>query len=338
MGTTILGRYVVIGPIGHGGVSVVYQVLDNASGAQRAMKIVASAFADEQWARERVREEALITERLRHPSVPKVYDFGDAPMPDGTIAPYVVMELLTGVVLAGRLVGGALPWREAVTIAATVADVLAVAHRRGIVHRDLNPANIMMTSDGPKIIDFGLATSTHQPRARRRLPVRRIASADPSDDLYSLGVLLYQMLTGRSPYPSAGPASVLAAARFRYAAPTPVLAVPDLPREVADICRSCMAKRPADRPGSPSVARALRSILAEDDDKPADLSAGPADHGLGGEPALRRIPGHRAGPEQGCQHAGGIRRSVHGFRQCVLAQVRRRRLAELPDSIEQRPA
>src|SRR5205823_9408891 len=122
-----------------------------------AIKLVAPDFADDEYARERVRREALITTPLRHPSVPQVYDFGDAQLPDGRVVPYVAMELLSGAMLAGRLAGGALPWPEAVQVAATVADVLAIAHRRGVVHRDLTPANIMMTDSGPKIIDFGEA-------------------------------------------------------------------------------------------------------------------------------------------------------------------------------------
>jgi serine/threonine-protein kinase len=264
MGTAILRRYVVLGPIGRGGVSVVYQAIDAQSARQRALKLVAPAFAGDPGAWDRVRREAEITERLRHPSVPRVYDCGDAPLPDGSVVPYVVMELLSGVVLAGRLVGGALPWAEAVSTAATIADVLAVAHRRGVVHRDLAPENVMLTRAGVKIIDFGLAATLDgrgdrgpaQPRSGPPTP-----AGHPADDVYALGVLLYQMLTGRSPYPAADPDLALSASRRRTVAPTPVLVVPGMPREVADICRDCMAKRPADRPDASSVAIALWSML-----------------------------------------------------------------------------
>lgn len=256
---------------------MVYQAVDTRTPRSLAVKILAPTLAGDDRARANVRREALITERLRHPSVPKVYDYGDAPLPDGTVVPYVVMELLTGVPLAERLVAGRLPWREAVGIAATVADVLAVAHRRGIVHRDLTAMNIMMTAVGPKIIDFGLATATSgDPLGRRpailRPAVRRptlprhpvtVTSADqPADDVYALGVLLYQMLTGRSPYPASTPMTYLAAGRFRCVAPTPVLAVPALPREVADLCRRCMTKRREHRPSSVDVALDLWAILA----------------------------------------------------------------------------
>jgi serine/threonine-protein kinase len=277
MGTAILRRYVLLGPIGHGGVSVVYHAVDSLSPRPLAIKLLALPLLDNAKARDNVRREALITQRLRHPSVPKVYDFGDAPLPDGTIVPYVVMELLTGVALAGRLAGGGpLPWREAVSAAATVADVLAVAHRRGVVHRDLTADNIMMTSSGLKIIDFGLATMMDEaprwdrprvlrPTLRRHptIPRHTVTSAHlPADDVYALGVLLYQMLTGQSPYPSATPSTYLAAGRVRSLAPTPVLAVPGLPPRLADITRACMTKRPQDRPASQDVALALWGIVA----------------------------------------------------------------------------
>jgi serine/threonine-protein kinase len=279
MGTPLLGRYVVIEPIGRGGVSMVYHAVDIVAPRSLAVKILAPTLAGDDRARANVKREALITERLRHPSVPKVYAYGDAPLPDGTVVPYVVMELLSGVPLADRLATGRLPWREAVGIAATVADVLAVAHRRGVVHRDLTATNIMMTADGPKIIDFGLATATSGDAPARRPPIlgptaRRptlprhpvtVTSADqPADDVYALGVLLYQMLTGGSPYPTATPMTFLAAGRFRCMAPTPVLTVPGLPREVADLCRRCMTKRREHRPSSVDVALDLWAMLPPD--------------------------------------------------------------------------
>jgi serine/threonine protein kinase len=269
MGTAIVGRYIVLRPIGRGGVSVVYEAVDVVSPRPLAIKVLSPALAGEARAQENVRREALITQRLRHPSVPRIYDFGDTRLPDGEVAPYMVMELLTGVSLADRLAKGPLPWEEAVRVAATVADVLAVAHRRGFVHRDLTVENIMLTRDGVKIIDFGLATTVDRPRSdrprltRTTVPRRPVvpahpvtSAAQPADDVYALGVLLYQMLTGRSPYPGTQESP-----HVRHLAPTPVLAVAGLPREISDMCRSCMTKRPAGRPSSRDVAFALWDML-----------------------------------------------------------------------------
>ncbi|WP_212991890.1 serine/threonine-protein kinase [Actinoplanes auranticolor] len=327
MGTAILRRYVLIGAIGQGGVSTVYSAVDARQGRKLAVKVLAPSLADDAQAREDVRREALITDRLRHPSVPRVFEYGEAPLPDGSVVPYVVLELLAGVPLTERLARGRLEWPEAVRIAATAADVLAVAHRRGVVHRDLSARNIMVSPAGIKIIDFGLATAAlrsgdsgaHPVVIRRNGPrgdttrdtlsrsaavhgaprrdgpkhggpkhggLRRggqdhsgldhgghdhdagtlpshpkTAFARPADDVYTLGVLLYEMLTGRSPYPPAVAAMIVTAGRAGHLAPTPVLAIPGLPPPLRDLVRACMAKRPEDRPLSVDVALDLWRIL-----------------------------------------------------------------------------
>jgi serine/threonine protein kinase len=231
--------------------AVVYQAMDARRDEAVALKMIPPILAADPRARDRVRLEASITDQLRHPCVPRVYDVGDAPLPDGIPVPYLAMELFTGVSLAGRLVGGPLPWREAVATVARIGDVLAVAHRRGIVHRDLTPANVMLTASGVKIIDFGVAAQIVESRS----------AATPAHDVYALGVLLYQMLTGCSPYPATGPTALLSSSRFRRLAPTPVIVVPGMPRKVADICRHCMAKRPIDRPTASAAALALWACL-----------------------------------------------------------------------------
>lgn len=295
MGTAIVGRYVLIAPVGYGGVSVVYQAVDTHYGVRIAIKLLASSFADDDYARHRVQQEALITHRLRHPSVPRVFDYGDALLPDGRQVPYVAMELLAGTMLAGRLAEGALPWPEAVKVTATIADVLAIAHRRGVVHRDLTPTNIMMTATGPKIIDFGEATTVDavSPLVRSQPVItRRVSSAQgPADDVYALGVLLYQMLTGHSPYPTASAEGQMHAARMRHIAPTPVLLVPGLPRVVAEVCRACMAKREEERPPASEIALTLWSLMID----PAGGWTAPArplsaDPELGHDPELSREP------------------------------------------------
>jgi serine/threonine-protein kinase len=276
MGTAILRRYVLIGAIGHGGVSTVYHAVDARHGRLLAVKVLAPLLADDPKAREDVRREALITDRLRHPSVPRVFEYGDAPLPDGTVVPYVVLELLTGTPLEYLLADGPLDWREAVRIAATAADVLTVAHRRGIVHRDLASRNIMMTAGGGiKIIDFGLATAAARTGDTAARPIvlrtRRVQSrppahpvtavARPADDVYTLGVLLYEMVTGRSPYPTVSPTPMRGGLRPHQLAPTPVVAVPGVPGDVGEIIRACMTKQPGARPRSAEVALRLWNLI-----------------------------------------------------------------------------
>ena len=275
LGRTVLDRYILVKPLGRGGVSLVYEAVDLDEMNHVAVKLLAPAFARNPRTCQAARLEPLIMGRLRHPSVPKVYahgdarlgvndlgikaqhhgllDFGSSPRGwDGAVTmPCMAMELLNGVSLARRLAVGPLPWRVAVEHAAMVAEMLAVAHRRGIAHRDLTPLNVMLTTEGVKIIDFGLAALTISPALHR----------ETSQDVYALGVLLYQMLTGRSPYPAAAHDPAFASARTLRPAPTPVFAGLEIPRSVADLCRHCMAKRPTDRPGSADAAIALWSAL-----------------------------------------------------------------------------
>ena len=270
--------------------SEVYHAIDTVGNRAAAVKLLSPAFASDAKAQEMARREAWVIAQLHHPTVPVLYDHGDVLLREGVVVPCTVMELLTGVMLTDRLDRGAFPWREAVKVTATIADALAVAHRRGIVHRDLTSGNLIITPAGIKIIDFGLAGVLHRdpPRTgrlvfrshdpappRSRVPAGRgwrpsaataasaspTAHGDPADDVFSLGVLLYQMLTGRSPYPDAEGDNHPAAARQHRAVPTPVLTVSGLPRTVADVCRACMAKQPADRPDAVSASLALWSVL-----------------------------------------------------------------------------
>jgi serine/threonine protein kinase len=250
VGRVVLDRYVLVKPLDRGGVSLVFEAVDVHRMRPVAVKMLAPAFARNVRTCHAARQEPLIMQLLRHPSVPKVYAFGEASLV-GTAMPCLAMELLDGVPLARRLAAGRLPWPEAVEIAAMAAEMLAVAHRRGIAHRDLTPGNVMLTSAGVKIIDFGLATAIGAPMTER----------ETAQDVYALGVLLYKMLTGQSPYASAAHDAGFANARVVRLAPTPVLAGLGVPRFVAELCRHCMAKRPADRPGSSAVALALWSTL-----------------------------------------------------------------------------
>ncbi|GHJ45531.1 hypothetical protein Cs7R123_28730 [Catellatospora sp. TT07R-123] len=245
IGTAIAGRYVLTRPLARGGVSTVYQAVDAAAGRRLAVKVVGPRYS------RLIRHEAEMTKMLRHPHVPKIFDVDVVPGPDGRDIGYLALELLQGQNLNNVLGSGPLTVPDALRVAGTAADVLAVAHRRGVVHRDLTPGNVMLTTTGPKVVDFGLAELIHPGPAH---------FATPADDVYALGALMYQMITGTSPYPQRG--SPRDATAVRSLAPTPVFAVPGLPHALAELCRACMDKNALGRPSAREASFALWSLAA----------------------------------------------------------------------------
>jgi serine/threonine protein kinase len=200
------GRYRTVRRIDAGGMGEIWEADDTLLGRRVAIKVLAEELADDPVALRRFRREARATAKLDHPNVIRVFDFVDDK------APFLVLELLEGQTLADRLRrDGALPPVEAARIGAAVADGLDVAHRAGIIHRDIKPSNIMLTaSGGVKVMDFGIAAAweAHSTAGQQLLatasyaPPERIRGgrASPAGNLYSLGVVLYEMLTGRPPF------------------------------------------------------------------------------------------------------------------------------------------
>jgi hypothetical protein len=255
-------RYRLIEPLGAGGMSVVWRAYDEVLGRRVAIKLLAPKLATDPRSRERIRDEARAAARLSHPHITAVHDYG---VSDGV--PYVVMELVEGHSLADY---GALPWREAVRITAEVASALAAAHARGLVHRDVKPANVMRTDDGAKLVDFGISAiagdrADHSPAGLLGTPAylapERLSGAPtaPATDIYALGILLYRMLSGEHPWDADTPAMMLSA--HKHKPPKPLPDVQDLPRAVAVLSRRCLAKDPADRPTADEVARQLEKAL-----------------------------------------------------------------------------
>ncbi|WP_433374153.1 protein kinase domain-containing protein [Actinoplanes sp. CA-142083] len=267
----IAGRYRLVEKLGTGGMSVVWRGYDETLGRSVAVKVLSPRLADDQSFRDRLRQEALAAARLSHPHITGIFDFGESPLNEHLTVPYVVMELNDGESVAARLTRrGPLAWREAVTAATEVASALATAHARGVVHRDVTPANVMLTAAGAKVVDFGISAIIGERDAApdgsllgtpAYLAPERLAGAQVSaaTDVYALGLLLFRLLTGRLPWPAETTAEALRA--HLYADPDPLPPQPSMPSEVADLCRRCLAKAPEDRPDAASVARSLAEAV-----------------------------------------------------------------------------
>src|ERR1700737_4064126 len=210
-----VGPYEMLSPLGAGGMGEVYRARDPRLGREVAVKVLPASFSVDPDRLRRFEQEARAAGILNHPNITAVFDIGSV---DG--APYVVSELLEGETLRNRLAGGTLPARKAVDYATQIARGLAAAHEKGIVHRDLKPENLFVTKDGRvKILDFGLAKLT-RPEGVPATDAATLASqtdpggvmgpvgymspeqvkgqtADPRSDLFSLGAILYEMVSGR---------------------------------------------------------------------------------------------------------------------------------------------
>ena len=206
----VLGdRYTLVELLGDGGMAKVYLARDNSLDREVALKVLREQFAGDEEFVERFRREAMSIAALNHPGIVQVYDRGRTE--DGTF--YIVMEYVPGGTLKERIKGkGNLASGEAAGIASQVADALAVAHDHGIIHRDIKPQNVLLTASGEaKVSDFGIARAASaktMTQTNSLLGTLAYMSPEqvrgervgPASDLYSLGVVLYEMLTGEPPY------------------------------------------------------------------------------------------------------------------------------------------
>jgi len=210
----VVGRFEIVREIGRGGFGVVYEARDGQLGRSVAFKAVRAG--DQAALREeRLQREAESAARLSHPCIVTVYDVGRCEQ-----GPYLVLELLRGTSLAERLAQGPLAVREALRVAVRIAEGLAHAHGRGVVHRDLTPGNVFLCDDGQvKVLDFGLAHAFGQPRIAGGTPAYmapeqwRGAPEDERTDVFALGVILYRMLAGVLPFEEDGGRSVTGSRR-----------------------------------------------------------------------------------------------------------------------------
>jgi len=282
VGRRIDGRYRVLARIGRGGMGVVYRAEDERLEREVAVKVLRADLAHDLEARQRFVREAKSAARLAHPGVVSVLDQGT----DGETA-YLVMELVGGRTLRDVVhERGLLTPGEALDVAEAVLDALAEAHRKGVLHRDVKPANVLVADDGRvKVADFGLARSAAATQGStggtgaelmgtaEYLAPERVARgvADARSDLYGVGVLLFEMLTGQPPF--TGDSPVRLAYRHVYDdAPAPSSLVPGLPPELDAVVLKALAKNPDDRPAdAPEMLAELRAVHAGL--TPAQLSA-----------------------------------------------------------------
>jgi serine/threonine-protein kinase len=265
--TTVDERYEVMELLGEGGMGHVYEVRHVALDRRFAMKILRRDLARDEELAGRFIQEARATASVRHPNVVEITDFGS--MPDGI--PYFVMELLVGQTL-GEVIktGGPIPARRAVKILRQVASALSAAHSAGIVHRDLKPENVFLVggvaggaaSDDVRVVDFGAAKIIGSSRVTRQGVVfgtphymsPEQASGQPVDhraDLYSLGIIMYEMFTGRVPFEADTYMGVLT--QHMFVQPLRPSEVHPAARELGaleEITMVCLAKKPEERYGS----------------------------------------------------------------------------------------
>jgi serine/threonine protein kinase/tetratricopeptide (TPR) repeat protein len=267
----VVEGYEILAELGHGGMGVVYKARQRRLSRQVALKMIrAGTLArPEDLARFRVEAEAVA--KLRHPNIIQIYDIGEV----GGL-PIVALELLEGGSLDASLGGTPQPARAAASLAATLARAIHAAHTAGIIHRDLKPSNVLFASDGtPRITDFGLAkrlehegyTETGQVLGSPSyIPPEqaqgRAKQVGPTADVYALGAILYEMLTGRPPFKGTTPVeTIMQVLKEDPVAPSRLQT--RVPRDLETICLRCLAKEPQKRyPTALALADDLDRYLA----------------------------------------------------------------------------
>jgi len=253
------GRYELLDRVGRGGMSVVWRARDRVSDRLVAVKVLAEAYADDHELRQRLRQEAQVAAMVSSPYVAQASGCGEYQRGD-RMAPFIVMEFVDGITLQDRLNAGPVLPAAAMRIGAQVASALAAIHEAAVVHCDIKPANVMLVGDAVKVVDFGIAAragsedtlshpfqvlGTPAYMAPERLTGDAVLA---SADVYALGILLYRLLAGRSPWLVESTMQMLAAHVSEQPAPMPPLA--EIPTFVASLCNQCLAKNPDSRPSA----------------------------------------------------------------------------------------
>ena len=263
-GQHVAGRYIISSLLGKGGVGMVYKAMDTTLGEEIAIKVLQVQTHRDPRDVERFKREILTARRITHPNVIRIHDFGTV----GGEA-FISMQLLTGGTLAEKIENGVLPVREAVNIAIGICEGLEAAHQEGIVHRDIKPDNVLFDGNGrPKLVDFGLArlaNATTRTVGFSGTPFYMSpeqaegTEATATSDVYSLGVLLYELFVGKLPF-LADSLVRLVVLHTRELPPPPRSIRPELPEEIEAIILQSLEKDPKRRQGSAAeVAEQLKA-------------------------------------------------------------------------------
>lgn len=288
----LVGNYRITRLIGEGGMGLVYHASHQFIGRQAAIKILRPELATNAEHIRRFLNEARAVNLVAHPGLVEIFEYGL--LPDGT--PHIVMEYLRGELLSDRLRRSRGPLRMATTVGLKIALAMAAAHEGGIVHRDLKPHNVFLIADADhpdresiKIIDFGVAklapaavadqgdVGVGAPSVPRTLsgavlgtpeymaPEQCLGAGQATSkaDVYALGIMLYEMLSGRRPFVSDLPSDVMTLQVRSTPVPLKDL-VPDLPADLIALVHRMLSKRPADRPTMGQVAERLQSLCAQE--------------------------------------------------------------------------
>ena len=308
IGRLLDGRYEILEAIGFGGMAVVYKARCHRLNRLVAIKILKDELSKDEEFRNRFHAESQAVAKLNHPNIMSVHDVSTH---EGT--DYIVMELIDGITLKQYMEKkGTLNWKETLHFAMQIAKALEHAHSQGIVHRDIKPNNVMVLKNGSaKVTDFGIARLMSQSNTLTKEALGSVHYISPEQakggrvdnrsDLYSLGVVMYEMMTGRAPYDGDSPVAV-AIQHINGGATMPSVLNPNIPGGLEQIIMKCMATDPSQRYNS---ATALLYDLEELRKNPDILFTFGSDAAL--DEVLKVYPGKRQQPRTAAERAAGVR-------------------------------
>ncbi|HNF98765.1 MAG TPA: protein kinase, partial [Pseudomonadota bacterium] len=322
-----IGNYRIVRKLGEGGMGVVFEAIHELINRRAAIKVLHADFSRNPEMATRFLNEARAANIVQHPGIVNIFEFDR--LPDGSA--YIVMDYLDGDSLTQRLqrLGGRMETGPALSLILQVAEALTAAHSKGVIHRDLKPDNIMIVPDQgdssreqAKILDFGIAKMAESQGMGPALAKTQVgvpmgtplymapeqwkgaSEVEDKADVYSLGVIIYEMLSGQPPFIANSGSEVMALHILATPRPLNELA-PNVPPEVVDLVHQMLQKVPADRPSILVVTRELRRILGLNTEMSMPGQAVP----MGG------APGMPSGPLRTTQRPPGLRTSQIGLRQ-----------------------